>query len=269
MADPNDPLNPEAWHKEPNVCGSCIAWRPADSNPAGADVASGVCRLRSELPRVPANMAKCDLYKPRGGFVYTPEAPKPTKRRRAAAAKVMRRTADGKMVSEVVAAPKKRAPARPRVSKADREGSRVDGDALLNYVPPPPPKYRPFPPPEHPLPDRVELGSESIPEIKGALVEMLQAEFPRSGRELAPKFSRGGKVIIENGERKKEHPAYKVFEQLDKLRHTLDYLEKAVAKTDKLTDEKDELVTLVKKVKGSFTTFNVMFSHREDYFTSK
>ncbi|MEO1338545.1 MAG: hypothetical protein AAFV29_23080, partial [Myxococcota bacterium] len=101
----SDPLKPESWHQEPGVCGSCIAWRPTPTQ-SGDEVAIGACRLRPELGRVPADLKLCDLYKPRGQFVYAPTPEKKTtRRRRTAAARVLRRSSDGEMVEDTVRSP--------------------------------------------------------------------------------------------------------------------------------------------------------------------
>ena len=88
-----DDLDPQRWFGEPDVCGSCIAWRSGEPEPED-EVATGVCRLRPELPRVPATLRRCDLYKPRGQFVYQPTVEPGGRRKRRADARVLRRSAE-------------------------------------------------------------------------------------------------------------------------------------------------------------------------------
>src|SRR5690242_13665647 len=97
--DNDDPMNPAAWYQEPNICGSCIAWRPEEPRP-GEDVAAGECKLRPELGRVPATLKKCNIYKPRGQFRYDPSSSSaPSRRKTAKTLKVLRRSAEGELVS--------------------------------------------------------------------------------------------------------------------------------------------------------------------------
>ena len=77
----DNPLDPASWYSAPDVCGSCIAWRPTGVDQE-AQVASGVCKLRPELSTVPATMAKCTIYKPRGQFRYSADQVSSPKRRR-------------------------------------------------------------------------------------------------------------------------------------------------------------------------------------------
>jgi hypothetical protein len=95
--DELDPLKPESWHGVPNVCGSCIAWR-ADAARDADELATGVCKLRPEIGRVPADLRKCSEYRPRGQFVYQPGKTASPKRRMAKTVSVLRQGADGTMV---------------------------------------------------------------------------------------------------------------------------------------------------------------------------
>ncbi len=62
---------------DPEVCGSCIAWKSG----TGADASRGACRLRPELGVVPATLKRCHLYRGRG----EPARPLSAKRRSATA----------------------------------------------------------------------------------------------------------------------------------------------------------------------------------------
>jgi hypothetical protein len=61
-----------------------------------------------------------------------------------------------------------------------------------------------------------------------------------------------------------EYPADLLFTILDRLKSSLDALEAKLEKSV-LKEEAEQ----VKRIRGSFTTFNVMWSDREDYFTGK
>ena len=52
---------------------------------------------RPELGRVPASLKLCNLYKPRGQFVYQPGKDPTPKRKRASPAKILKRTESGEM----------------------------------------------------------------------------------------------------------------------------------------------------------------------------
>lgn len=227
----NDPMAPEAWYGEPDVCGSCIAWKPAEARP-GDEVATGSCRLRPELGRVPASLKLCSLYKPRGQFVYLPTKEKPAKRKRASAPKVLRRSESG----DLVEAPKP-------VTYQRRE---------------PPPEERYVPPRE------IDLGEDaSLPAIRATFRDLIREELGTSRREMQKKFKGGVvKVAIQTGPYL-EHSCDLLFSLLDRLKSSLDELEGQLAKNEQLRGEIEQ----VKRIRGSFTTFNVMWADREDYFT--
>ncbi|MBK8012491.1 MAG: hypothetical protein IPK13_14160 [Deltaproteobacteria bacterium] len=241
-------LDPERWYGEPNVCGSCIAWRQ-DLRRDDDTVATGLCRLRPEMGRVPASLKKCDQYKPRGQFVYKP----------APAGRSARRS--GPVTAR-----------RPRVVEggdAQASPSGLSERIVLRDVAPP---HAPLDvPPRAPrdVPRHVDLGGDESPAVvRRALEELIRQELGRSRRELTPKY-KGGVVraTAEDGSTT-EHDATKVFSMLDRLRSALDQLEAAL-RAKMPDDEREECVLLVRRMHGSFTTFNVMFSHSEDHFRSK
>lgn len=231
VTDPEDErLDPEHWKSKPNVCGSCVAWRlhPDGLRPDDR-VAMGDCRLRPELGRVPADLKRCDLYKPKGAFVYTPAADAP-KRRRAAPVKILRRQDDGRMQAE-------------------------------------PARSRPAPPPPRAVPRNIDLGEqESPPVVRQLLRSVLWEEFGRSGRELAPKYARGGTVEVRGPGGTRSMPAERVFAVLDRLRSALDALDASLAAHSKIGAEKAEYLDLVKRMHGSLTSFNELIHGREDHF---
>lgn len=234
----NDPMNPEAWYAEPNVCGSCIAWRPGEPRP-GEDVAAGTCRLRAELNRVPATLRKCDLYKPRGQFVYqAPKSPKsPKRRKRASTVRVLKRSEAGELVP---AAPP------PRASRS----SEVVRD-------------RP------PVPRSVEVGTDDASLLRAALEDAVKADFPVSGRDMMGRFEGGRvKVTAPDGAEVKLS-AERFFELLERFRVSLEGLEDALARSDPLLPQLPELQKTLKQVQGTFTSFNFLYADRSDYFSGK
>lgn len=60
------------------------------------------------------------------------------------------------------------------------------------------------------------------------------------------------------------------FSALDRLASSLDALERELDRHGpKLGDGKPELDEALARIRGSLTTFNVLFQHKEDYFRSK
>lgn len=259
----DDPMNPAAWYGEPGICGSCIAWRPEEPRP-GEDVAAGTCKLRPELARVPATLTKCSIYKPRGQFVYLPGTTPTTRRRRTGPARVLRRTADGELAPS--AAPRPAPRVRPATAHSIEEGA-----AQPLRVPDSGPSE---PRPERPnraAPREVELGPEANgAAVRQVLVELVRREHGRAVRDIHSKFRTGGKAIaIDANGHQVAISAERFFSFLDRYRSALDALENAIRARPGLGDEAEDLIGQVRRMQGSFTTFNVMFADREDYFSGK
>ncbi len=228
----DDPLKPETWNEEPGVCGSCIAWRPTLPQ-EGDEVATGACRLRPELGRVKATLKLCDLYKPRGQFVYLPStSAEPSKKRRAGAARVLRRGSDGEMVPTE----------RPRSPSVPR---------------PPPPR-------------NIDLGTDDGRLFRAILTEVLQSELGPAPRPVHPRFV-GGKVAVHtaDGAMSCTLPVERVFRIVDRLKTALEAIEEAVNARPTLEDQKADLVAQIRRMQGSMTTFNFLFAERGDYFSGK
>ena len=236
MTGVSDPLKPESWHQEPGVCGSCIAWRPTPPQD-GDEVATGACRLRPELGRVPATLKLCDLYKPRGQFVYAPTPERSSSRRRkTGAARVLRRSSDGEMV-------------------ADKAASTVS--SLPPATRPPPPRT-------------VDAGTDDPSQLRRTLRELLANEVSSVRRDMHGRFE-GGKLVVHgaDGQPATTVPAERFFELIDRMKSTLDELEEAIVRQDKLLEVTPELVGNIRRMQGSFTTFNFLFAERGDYFSGK
>lgn len=265
-------MNPESWFGTPGVCGSCLAWRPGEPGPDD-EVAVGKCMLRPELRRVPATLGKCAKYQRRGGFSYRERrgaAPaEPGRRRKAATPAVVKVRNDAGELVDVTPSPKARAVRSERPQRRVAE-ARSSGDGPPPpYVRPPDPVYRPFPPPAEPPPREVDLDGMTAPLVEGALVELLRSDPPGRARDLNAKYRHGGKVVAEDraGERRAlAAPAF--FARVERLAKALDALEEAVETHDKL-DDTDDLVGQIRRMRGSFTTFNLLFADRADYFSGK
>lgn len=263
MADDElDPLNPQSWHHVPNVCGSCIAWRP-DSAKDSDEIATGVCKLRPEINRVPADLKKCNRYMQRGGFVYEHgKGPVAPKRKSPKTISVLRQGQDGQLVrstarpTSVSSSPRSEpAPSFSRPFVAQGPRTVVEDPAEVQSAP------RTV---RAPSPAQISLGEVTSTEVvRYAIIELVRQEHGRTRREIHPRF-KGGKISAVNGARKQTIPAERFFSIVDRLRSSLDALDGAIGK---LKD--DELTQTVGRMHGSFTTFNVLFSERGDYFSSK
>jgi hypothetical protein len=269
ITEEDDPMNPAAWYAEPDVCGSCIAWSPRDPKP-GEEVASGVCKLRAELNRVPATLKKCTIYKPRGTFRYDPNrSPEPSKRKRASTLRVLRRSADGEMVA-AKAPPRTSAPAILRREKDIEHEYEASIPGLDDVVV----EGDRGPRPERPVvvvPKTIDLGGEDegAAAVRASLVDLVRKEHGRSSREIHSKYRTGGRVIARVDGKENEMTAERFFFMLDRFRASLDAMEKKVEKTTSLAEDKDELVAQLKRMQGSFTTFNLLFADKADYFSGK
>ena len=105
--------------------------------------------------------------------------------------------------------------------------------------------------------------------VRYALIELVRQEYGRTRRELHPRF-KGGKVHVVLGGNKQAMPAERFFSIVDRLRSGLDALEAEIErKKEALAEDAAELRGQVARMHGSFTTFNVLFADREDYFSSK
>ncbi len=237
VKDQPDPMRPERWFGEPNVCGSCIAWTSREPA-ADDDVAVGNCRLRRELPRVPATMRKCDLYKGRGKFVYKASKPEPERKRRkkSAPVRIMRRDeASGEMVTTQAPAPIRRSE----------------------------PRERP------PTPRTVDVGTEDRALLRGIMKEILQAQFPDGGRPLHARFEGGTVRIVAPDGGVKKIPVERFFQLLENFRSSLEVLEDQLVGKDELLDQFADLQKAVRGIRGTLTSFNFLYDDRRDYFSGK
>ena len=242
-----DPLDPEGWFREPNVCGSCIAWRCEARD--GDEIATGPCRLRPELGRIPADLKKCDRYMQRGGYTYRPNDAAAPSRRRSKTLSVIKRPG---------AEPESR-PAKASPKSTPSVGSNEPPRVVRLEVRPKLPFPRPTPPKE------VELGRlTSLPVVRQALVELVRDEFGRSKREIHPRFKGGTVRAVPTAGAANEIPVEQLFAHLDHVLNSLALLESKLGQLDEAEDMKKQL----NGIRGSFTTFNVLFAHRDEGFSS-
>ncbi len=262
-------MDPAAWSGVPDICGSCIAWKPVDPRP-GDEVAKGECKLRPELKLVAASLKKCTIYKPRGTFRYDPNrAPPGSTRKRASTLRVLRRGADGEMVA-AKAPPRSAAPEILRREKdIEVEWERDEVIPGLDDVAVGGDRG---PRPEAPVrtaPKAVDLGGgEDSSAVRATIVDLLRKEHGKSPREIHSKF-RGGFVVAKTERRTVQMPAERFFSMVDRYRASLDAMEKKIEAIAELSGEKEDLVGQLRRMQGSFTTFNVMFQDRDDYFSGK
>lgn len=249
-----DPLNPQNWHAVRDVCGSCIAWRP-DAARDSDEIATGVCKLRPEIGRVPADLRKCSKYLPRGQFVYQPgKVPGSPKRRMAKTVSVLRQGADGELVRSTVRADALPASMRPAVVEVDV----ADMQSAPRDVRPP-------------APATIDLGQVTSVEVaRYAMIELVRQEHGRPRRELHPRFKGGKVTVTSDAGASQTVPVERFFSMVDRFRSSLDALDGALAKhVSELGTDALELRSQVSRMQGSMTTFNVLLSDRADYFSSK
>lgn len=197
---------------------------------------------------MPATLKLCSLYKPRGQFVYQPGQEPKSRRKRASAVTVLRRGPGEELVQVKV-------PAR-----APRPEPNFDGpyEPTQNRAEPLPRPYE--------VPRNVDLGTESPPLLRQLLVELCREELGNSGRELLARFVGGTVEVVDAQGKRRTFPIARLFAMLDKLKSSFVELEDALARSDALLTQLPELQKQISAMQGSFTTFNLLFSDKNDYF---
>ncbi|MCC7384436.1 MAG: hypothetical protein IT384_21495 [Deltaproteobacteria bacterium] len=276
--EPN-PLDAEPWRSVRDVCGSCIAWRCEEPR-AGDEIATGACKLRPEMGRVPADLPKCNRYMPRGQFTFTPERiPRSPKRRAAKTIAVVRYGAAGE---KVTAAGEKNAAAGEKNAAAGEKNAAAarskPSSAAMTPPEAPGPRGGAIAPPRlrgpivrAPAPRELDLGELKSPEVvRWALTELIRQELGKDRRSLHSRF-KSGKVTAElDGVPPREMTAERFFAMVDRLKSSFELLDRALLrKKDALGDDCADLRAQLGRMQGSFTTFNFLFEDREDYFSSK
>ncbi|MEO1450028.1 MAG: hypothetical protein AAFV07_10905 [Bacteroidota bacterium] len=110
----------------------------------------------------------------------------------------------------------------------------------------------------------------SLGDVERMLVQVLRQWTDAS--EIVPLGSKwqGGTMILKPGDdslKPKEIPIETFFHKIVMVRDRLRVLEQNVNKSKSLSDEeKVNLQQYITRIYGSFTSFNVLFAGREDYF---
>jgi hypothetical protein len=118
-----------------------------------------------------------------------------------------------------------------------------------------------------------ETSAISFEEVEGALLKIL-----RENVELIEKVPlgdrwKGGTLVLEPEDENlqvKEIPIESFFHKIVMVRDRLRVLEQNINSHKKLDDEdKVHLQQYISRAYGSLTTFNVLFKHKDDQFSSK
>lgn len=103
------------------------------------------------------------------------------------------------------------------------------------------------------------------------LEDLLRRWVPRETVELAAKWI-GGTMTVRNPKETGEPHQVSidlVFDRIIRLKKRFKELEHAIKHQPKLASDRDSLLDYISKCYGTLTTFNVLFRHREDGFSSK
>jgi len=115
--------------------------------------------------------------------------------------------------------------------------------------------------------------SLDLPTIEKALARVLHNVSGISQSiELAPKWLRGTLVLKPGNPdlKSKEFPIDTFFHKIVMVRDRLRVLEQNINSNEKLEDmEKVQLQQYISRIYGSLTTFNVLFTDKDDHFSSK
>lgn len=127
------------------------------------------------------------------------------------------------------------------------------------------PQIRPAARPDAPIPELEDMTRE---ELKALLREALTESDVR----LAPKWE-GGTVVLKPADaalQAKEIPVDSLFHKVVMVRDRLRVLEQKVNAHPKLSDaDKVEMQQYITRCYGSLTSFNLLFSEREDQFVGE
>lgn len=102
------------------------------------------------------------------------------------------------------------------------------------------------------------------------LEDLLKRWIPRETVELAAKWI-GGTMTVRTQDNAEEHEVSidLVFDRIIRLKKRFRELELAIKHQPKLASDRDGLFDYISKCYGTLTTFNVLFRHRDDGFSSK
>jgi hypothetical protein len=101
------------------------------------------------------------------------------------------------------------------------------------------------------------------------LEDLLKRWLPRETVELGAKWI-GGTMVIKGSESEGHEVSIDlVFDRIVRLKKRFRELEHAIKQQPKLASDRDALLDYISKCYGTLTTFNVLFRHRDDGFSSK
>jgi len=118
--------------------------------------------------------------------------------------------------------------------------------------------------------DRESIGS-IVKEVRKALREDLREAgiAPTGHIEISPRWD-GGEIVLRPGRdglQEKVIPMEAFFNKIVMARERLRVLEQKINNHPKLTPpERLELQSYISRIYGSFTTFNILFDDRNDWF---
>lgn len=118
---------------------------------------------------------------------------------------------------------------------------------------------------------RPEALNEIVERVRqGLREELIDAGFtPTEGIELADRWE-GGELVLRPGReglQEKSVPIESFFRKIVMARERLRVLEQKINNHPKLSDpERLELQGYISRIYGSFTTFNLIFDNRTDWF---
>ncbi len=118
-----------------------------------------------------------------------------------------------------------------------------------------------------------KVGGISLQDLEKVFTNVLRryADFPEIV-ELGDKWKKGS-MILKPGDpnlKPKEIPVEGFFHKIVLLRDRLRVLEQRINASEKMSDEeKVNLQQYITRCYGSLTTFNVLFKHKEQYFTGE
>lgn len=125
--------------------------------------------------------------------------------------------------------------------------------------------------PTRPLPQEIDIDMD-INEFRRVIRQVLNEELSLSDPQLGNRWQ-GGEVILQPGDdntQEKRIPIETFFHKIVMVRDKLRVLEQKVNGHKGLSDEeKIQMQSYITACYGSLTTFNVLFSGRDDHFRSK
>lgn len=190
----------------------------------------GQCRLRPELKDIPIDMPSCDSFRIRDDRIGKVDMSSKPRARHARGIRVSR--------DAEVTAPSRKRPTLETPVTGDTDGEiAMDRDGL-----------------------------------KQVLRELLEEESMYGYPEMGARWEGGTMVLnpADSSLQSKELPIDTFFHKIVMIRDRLRVLESKINSSDDLSEQdKVEMQGYISKCYGTLTTFNVLFRHKADQFSSK